>query len=208
MRHQGLADQPLYLLLEGWTASTVMFTGGEQQMIKVHVSGDMLGLPSLAVTQASDSVVALTDVEVRPFARRGLQATFERHPRLAALIFMVSQEERVELMNRVALMGHATADARLAGFILHLHRRLARADEATSHKLTVPLTQQNLADLIGVTSVHIGRVTQQLQQKSLVRFARKSIEILDYDGLTQLAGLKLPQVANEPPWLPHLKCAG
>jgi CRP/FNR family transcriptional regulator, anaerobic regulatory protein len=203
LRHQEESGQPLYLLLEGWTASVVMFPGGEQQMIKVHIPGDMLGLPSLAVTGSPDGIIALTNVTVRAVDPSGLRSMFEDHPRVAALLFLISQEERVEAMNRMALLGRGSAAARFAGFILHLHRRLRRADETVGMKFEIPLTQHHFGDLIGVTTVHVNRTVQEFRAQGYIRLSRKLIEILNYEALVELAGLPELAIEQNAGWLPR-----
>ena len=67
IRQQGAAPDSIYLLQNGWACSAVMLPGGERQIMKIHLPGDFMGVPSLCLTQSADSLHALTPVVVRTF---------------------------------------------------------------------------------------------------------------------------------------------
>jgi CRP/FNR family transcriptional regulator, anaerobic regulatory protein len=197
-------DSPaLFLLLSGWTASTVNLAGGARQMLKVHLPGDMLGLPSLPLTRTIDTLVALTDVELCSVPERALRDLFEKKPRLAALLFLITQEERVTLIDRLTVMGRTEGGRRVAALILQLYERLRRNDPQMELSFRVPLTQADVGDLIGMTMVHVSRIFQQLRTDDLVSWSRGVIAIPSLDRLRDYCGLPARQLVWEPDWLPR-----
>ncbi|RZM33397.1 MAG: cyclic nucleotide-binding domain-containing protein, partial [Sphingomonas sp.] len=103
--HEGDRPTGLFLLLKGWTASSMTFANGARILLKVHLPGDMLGMPSLALRESADTIVALTDVHIGVVSRDELGRLFEENARLAALLFLCSHETRLYRRARPGLGG-------------------------------------------------------------------------------------------------------
>lgn len=192
----------LHLLVEGWAASAITLANGCRQLTMVSLPGDMLGLPSLAVLEPIDGVVALStavvvDIPIANFAR-----LFTQSPRLAALVFLVSQEERVFAMERLALLGQAKAPARLAALLLRLSERIAQLEGETTNRFPLPLTQQDIGDLIGVSSVHTNTLIKELRAARIATVAGRHLEIHDRAALVSAAGVTRWR-QSAPTWLPQ-----
>lgn len=199
---QGDPAGSMYLLLEGWTASEMFLPDGSRQMLKVHLAGDMIGLPGLPLETVPDSVVALTDITVSPINAEALGGLFIENPRVAALLFLISQEERFLLMDRLTTVGRVASVGRLAGFLLQLHARMLRADPSIGATLQTPLNQQDFADLIGTTPAHCNRIIMLLRKRKLVSWTRQAITILDQPTLRALSGLPDRPLRRDQSWLP------
>ena len=202
LRSEGDAPPTMYLLHSGWTASSIGVAGGSRQMIKVHLPGDLLGLPSLAFAQACDTIHALSPAVVSEVEAHAIGAIFRSSPRLAALLFLISQEERVRLMDRLASIGRTDAIGRVAALILHLHARVQCNKPEAGDTFHVPLTQADLADLTGLSKVHVNRTLQQLRGEKIVRWSSRSVTILDSERLRGLAQIPSRQLAKDLSWVP------
>ena len=126
-------------------------------------------------------------------------------PRIAALLFLISQEERVRLMDRLASIGRTDAISRLAELILQLHARVVCSDPDSGDTFHAPLTQSELADLTGLSKVHVNRTLQQLRKDKIVRWTSRSVTILDGAKLRELAELTPRQLAGDLSWLPDMR---
>jgi CRP/FNR family transcriptional regulator len=202
IRQEGDTSQNMYLLCSGWTASSMAVSGGARQIIKVHMPGDLLGLPSLALDRAADTLSALTPVTLLTVEPRALGRLFEVSPHLSALLFLISQEERVMLMDRLASLGRTDATARLTALVLQLHARVKRNNPDAGPTFQVPLTQENLADLTGLTEVHVNRTIKKLRVNRVLRWSRQWITIVDEPELRRLAGLPERKLATDLTWMP------
>ena len=191
----------LHFLIDGWAASAVSLASGSRQLNAVGLPGDMLGLPSLAVCEPIDEVVALSQVIVCDIAVESIGRLFAERPRLAALLFLVSQEERVFAMERLALLGQAPAKTRLAALFLRLYERVRQLEGKAKARFFMPLTQQDMGDLIGVTAVHVNALMKDLRTSGLVAVKSREIHIADFDGLRDLAGIAQWR-RSQPSWLP------
>lgn len=202
LQREGDRSSAVYLLLQGWTASSMTVPDGQRQLLKVHMPGDLIGLPGLPVTAVPDTVYALTDIVACRIKLDELGRLFAGQPRLAALLFLISQEERLMLMDRLASIGRLSVAGRLAVMILQLHARMTRHDPEIRDTLRWPLTQADFADLIGATTVHTNRTIMQLRQDGILRWDRNEAEILDRAALRRIAGLPERKTAPNQSWLP------
>jgi DNA-binding transcriptional regulator LsrR (DeoR family) len=60
------------------------------------------------------------------------------------------------------------------------------------------MTQEDIADTVGLTLVHVNRTLRSLRQEGLVRLAHHSLTILDYKALSELAGYNAENLVNQP----------
>ena len=201
--HEGDVPSGIHLLVAGWTVSSIAFPGGQRQLIKAHLPGDLLGLPSIALARQADSIVALTAAVVALIPLDAVGRLFETRPRLAALLFLISQEERVMLMDRLASIGATKAVNRLAALLLQIHARVVRSQPETGDAFAFPLLQHDVADMIGVTAVHLNRTTQELRRQGVITWERQRVTIHDRATLARLAGLPRRDLVHAPRWVPR-----
>lgn len=201
IRAHGDPATEIFLLVEGWVACCVHSANGGEQIVKVHLPGDILGAPSLALSRAAESLVALTraTIEVIPSDRLG--ELFVQAPRLSAAMFLSAQQERIWLMDRLMSIGRTNALQRLAGFLYSIHKRLVAIDPSSPAKFELPLSQRELANVLGITTVHANRTLAQLEKTGLVSRSGRWIVIEDLPGLRRLSCLPDREFQRMPRWL-------
>lgn len=207
IRSEDDASTSLHLLIDGWAASAIALPNGARHLAAVSLPGDLLGLPSLAVAQPLDTVIALSPVVICALPIEAIAAIFTGSPRLAAMLFLVSQEERVLTMERLALMGQVPALNRLAAFFVRIADRIAQLERTLPARFKMPLTQKDLGDLIGVSTVHVNALIKELRTTGIVTVADGEMRILDLARLMDLAGVA-PWRRSAPQWLPASRGAG
>jgi CRP-like cAMP-binding protein len=124
----------------------------------------------------------MTDLVACPFPRRRLAEVFSASPRLAVLFFLILAQNNALLTQRLANIGNKPAISRLAHFILELRaRRGIDGDE-----MELPLTQTLIGDALGLTSVHVSRVLNELKRKGILEQEDSRLRILDREALIQI----------------------
>lgn len=206
IRWAGHQAEPLDLLVRGWAVGAISWSDGHRQLVGINLPGDLVGLAGLAAQDPVDEVVAVSDAVVRSIPLAGLTRLFNDHPRLAAMLFLLALEERALAIERLALMGRAAAKSRLAALFVRLSERVAQLEPAQRHRFDLPLTQQDLADLIGVSTVYVNGILQKMRAEKMIRLTRRELHILDYDRLRDLAGIRQWQQTT-PAWLPPMRPA-
>ena len=199
IRSQGDPAHDVYFLTEGWVSCYIDVATGTRQMVKVHLPGDILGAPSITLRAAAETLVALTRATVEVVPVSALARLFMASPRIAAGLFLSSLKERIFLMDRLTSVGRTSAVQRLSAFLINLYSRLKLAglEEA---RFDLPLSQNELADVIGITAVHANRTWAQLERTGLVRREGKRVILLDVAGLTSLGAVPQRNFQSLPQW--------
>jgi len=201
-QRQGEPAKGFHLHVSGWIASSLMLRSGDRLIQKVHLPGDMLSSPSMGLPNYADTLTALTEATTAfvPFARIG--ALFESAPRLAALFAIAIQMERLALMDMLAVTGNASAREQLARLLLDFHARLTPIGAVTNDTFDLPITQEVMGALLGLTGVHVNRTIRSLEDERLIARQGHRMHLLDLPGLQRLSPLqpRAPQFA--PDWLP------
>lgn len=175
----------LFVLSRGRLMSYVILPDGQRQILRVHFPGDFVGAASTVYGRAPESLVAVTDGEVCPFDKHALRELLQEHPRVAALMFVISQTERVSLNDRLASVGRSSAKSRLAAFLLDMFDRLRLMDEKLVDRFDLRLTQEEIGDALGLTSVHVNRMFRQLEEEGLISRENGAIIIREEQQLRQ-----------------------
>jgi CRP/FNR family transcriptional regulator, anaerobic regulatory protein len=202
IRADGTVPDCVYLLLEGWATASVTLPNGGRQILKVHLPGDILGSPSMGLESAAETLTALTPVVTSRVRMSRFKQIFEEAPRIAALLFLEMQRERVALMDMMTMMGRAPAPTRMAAMLLDIQERLGAVQGTMPDVFELPLTQEQLGDLLGLTSVHVNRTLRALEQEGLVRRTRQQFELLDREALERFAERPRRTRAAMLDWLP------
>jgi len=201
IRYEGAPVQHVYLLAKGWVASSMTLKTGARQFFKVHIPGDILGAPSLASVSAVETLTAITDCTIKCIPLSRLGSIFAEYPRVGMSLFISANKERIALMDLLAAVGRLSAIERLARFLIDLHDRLLVVGQTEVSRLPMPMTQEEIADLLGLTAVHVNRMLHELENQSLLHRRGKDF-ILNLPELQAMNPIASRAYVQEPSWLP------
>lgn len=191
----------LLFLNRGLMMSYVLLDDGSRQILRFVFPGDLIGTAATAYDDAPETTVALSEVALCPFERSALGTVFEEHPRLAALIFALSQVERVALTDRLAALGRTAAKARVGALLLEFRDRL----EIDRPSFLLGLTQEEIADATGLTAVHVNRMLRQLEEDGLIERANGRVTIRDERALARASNYVRRTPRLNLSWLPKAR---
>lgn len=192
----------LYILSKGLMMSYVLLDDGSRQILRFLFPGDMLAGANLVYREAAETIAALTDCIVCPFDRSALATLVTEHPRMAAVIMVYNQIERVALTDRLAALGRTSAKARIGSILLELRNRLRMTDRGISNSFTLGLTQEELGDATGLTAVHVNRMLRQLEEEGMISREAGRVTFLDERALTRAANYVDRYEGLDLGWLP------
>ena len=195
------ADE-IYILRHGWIMSFVFLDDGSRQILRLHFPGDLNGSSNIAYRDAPESLTALTDAVVCPFDKSALKVLFEQHPRLAALLFAVSQAERVSLTDRLASLGRTSAKARVGALLLDMIHRIRFMKKDVTSTFDLILTQEEIGDATGLTAVHVNRMMRALVEEGLIERRNGSVTIVDERALSRASAYTNRFAALDTSWFP------
>jgi CRP/FNR family transcriptional regulator len=169
----------VYAVESGWFARTRTTTDGRRQILVVFLPGEFCGIKTLFMTRQPDAIEALTTASARRIHYQEVCA-------LAASDFAVA----LHLANQLALderhlhnwnlrLGRANAEERLAALLLELRHRLQTRGFAAGERYLLPLTQEQIADHVGLTTVHVNRVLRRFRELDMVAIQRGEVVFLE-----------------------------
>jgi CRP-like cAMP-binding protein len=175
------------LLLEGFAARYVVLMNGARQITELNVPGDFVDLHSLLMSPMDHGVICLTDCKVGYCPHEALRFISQTQPHLTRLLWLETLIDAAVHRQWLAGLGRRTAFARFAHFLCEVYLRLASVERAEGHRMVLPLSQAILADVLGLSAVHVNRSVAQLRADGLVEWRGRNIRILDWDRLVRVA---------------------
>lgn len=184
----GPATQNACALLEGWVCRCKDFRDGRRQIIALLTPGEIIGADEAGSPRRTDFALrTLTRTQVAWFPRARLREVLDDHPRIATAMRAAAAVEKAILRAWLVNLGQRTAIERLAFLFCEMSERLGD-EKGAAQRFALPLTQQSLADVLGLTPVHVNRVLQRLRRDGLVEFHDGLLTIQDLSRTQALAG--------------------
>jgi len=199
---QGQTKQAAYILMKGWVCSYKIQPDGTRQIVDIQIPGDFLGLRSVLLRTSDHGFEPITDIEAAEVLASDLTETLAASPRLGLAILWAASRDEAMVVEHLVGIGRRDATARVAHFLLELGARLALVDMGNAAGFACPLTQQQLADTIGLSTVHVNRVLRQLREDGLMTFRDGHVQFDDRDGLAALAEFDPTYLDHTGPLLP------
>src|SRR3954471_21314658 len=183
----GKESSTVYLLESGWVARTRLLEDGRRQIMTVFLPGDLMGIRSMLLERQPETIECLTDARVRTIDhKRLLELVAQDHAASVRIMFQLGEDER-RLHNWVAALGKGSAEERIATLLLDLRGRLFQAGLANGDGFQMPMTQQEIADHLGLTLVHVNRVLRRLREAGIVTVQRGAVMVDEIALLSQIA---------------------
>jgi CRP-like cAMP-binding protein len=169
------------LILSGWACRQRTLADGQRQIFGFLLPGDGLGLGAEPRPLDETTTMALTRVECvdAVMLREILSLQDPRHDRLRRALAAARRYEDVCLLNHVVRLGRQSALARIGHLLLELRDRLQRAGLCSADRMHLPLTQETLADALGLSLVHVSRTLSQMKRNRLISMQNGWLTILD-----------------------------
>jgi len=172
-----------FTILSGFTCTYKMTGDGKRQIVAFGIPGDMPDLQSLHLKTLDISVTTLTPCSVGFIQHEDLWNLCMRHPRIAAAFWRECLVEGAAFREWVLNVGRREAYPRLAHILCELLVRLRAVGLAEDHTCNLPITQTEFADALGITTVHVNRVLQQMRAEGLIETKGSRLNIPDWEQL-------------------------
>ena len=183
--HEGEPVDRLYFVADGWACRFKTTGGGNRQIVAFAVPGDAANLDSLLFERPDFGVRTLTAVTFLTMPRQQALLLAATHPGISRALVWLALLDNATLRQWSLCLGRHSAPQRLAHLLCELSVRLdGEAGEKSSFSL--PLTQEHIADALGLTSVHVNRTFQYLRSLGLVVTGQRTITIPDVIRLRRL----------------------
>lgn len=156
---------------------------GIRQITAVHLPTDIVGLHSLVWPDACSALQALSLTTVLCVPHVALRAIAIRYPAIAEAFWRECAVDAAILAEWVINIGRRDAKSRIAHLLCEVVCRVESASGVISATVPFPATQAHIADMTGLTPIHVNRTLRRLREENVVDHRDQTIQILDRAGL-------------------------
>lgn len=167
----------LYTLYSGWAFRFKTLPDGRRQILNFLLPGDLIGLQAAMFDAALHGIEALTDVRLCMLPRHKVWALFGQRPGLAFDVAWLGAREESIVDGNLTSVGRRTAAERVAALIVTLYKRAKALGLVTNETFAFPLTQQHIADALGMSLVHTNKTLARLRRSGMFVRANGSLTL-------------------------------
>ena len=173
------------LILDGFAFRYKMLAGGKRQILSFHIPGDIPDLQSLHLEVMDHSLGTLTASKVALIPHDVVRAFVRAHPRIADVFWRDTLIDAAVFREWVTNVGRREAYGRIAHLFCELFMRIEAVGLNNGQGYEMPITQAELADATGLSTVHVNRTMQELRRDGLISTKGGSIIIRNWEGLRE-----------------------
>jgi CRP-like cAMP-binding protein len=184
-----VGSRPLHssLLLDGFAGRYKLLADGGRQITALHVAGDFVDLHAFLLKTMDHGIVALSRCRAGFARHTALKKITEKAPHLSRLLWLDTLVDGAIHREWIVSMGRKSRKSQLAHLICELFVRLEGVGRTNGSSFYFPLSQSEMADVLGLSSVHMNRVIQSLRREGLISWVNQTITILDWDRIREVA---------------------
>ncbi len=158
------------IVLDGWLGRVQLFSDGRRQILSFLMPGDVIQESRTFQPVASTTITALSDAVLCPAPPAEDEGLREAYAASAAL-------DEVHLLRHIARLGRMSAYERIQDWLSEAHERLFLAGRAGPDSFAMPMTQEMLADALGLTSVHVNRTLQSMRRDGVLEWRAGTVRL-------------------------------
>lgn len=182
---EGKEQSSLYICIRGWGARYRLLPDGQRQIIDLILPGTLFGATHNGDGEHTTSAEALMDMTIADLDAQAMRSLSKQAPRLASALALCLTEESAHLSERVVSLGRRDAFERLAHFLLEVYYRQSPDDDSSRPTAHIPIPQQEMADFLGLTNVHVSRTMRKMADKGLIAYDDDDVTIRDKQALAE-----------------------
>lgn len=180
----------VFLMMEGIACRYRVLSGGRRQITAYMLPGDLCDLDIALLSRMDHAIMTLTPARVIRIPRATVVDLTRNHSTIATALRKSTLVDEATLREWLVNIGSRPALERIAHLFCELQVRLQVVGLATADRYELPITQTDLADTTGLSSVHVNRTLQELRRRGLITLAGKALTILDPFELRRLADFR------------------
>ncbi len=196
--HPGQEDAELYTLFSGWAFRYQLLPDGRRQILNFLLPGDLVGLQASLLSAAQHGIEALTEVELCVFPRKRVWDLFVHMPAMAYEVAWLGSREESLIDQNLTSVGQRNAGERIAALVISLYRRAETLGLVSDGSFRFPLSQQQLADALGLSLVHTSKTWSRLRKAGLFTASEGRLTLLNPRLTSRMALLYEREVAPRP----------
>ena len=191
--HEGDIPDKAFTVYSGWITLFKNLKNGDRQILRFALPGDFLCYKVGKFKALDHSAIAASDVTLCAFPIDRFRETISQLPDLAFAISSVTETSTQRCHSSLTSIASHPAETKVAFLLLSLYiRELPYQPNAKC--IPFPITQEDIGDALGLTSIHVNRVFQTLRKKGLIECKNRCLWVADRDALARVAKISLPEL--------------
>jgi len=187
---------------DGWLFRYKILHKGGRQIVDFVLPGDIFALQACLFKSSLYSIATVTPALLSVIMFNKIDEVFERNPKLSKLIFWSAACEAARLAEHLTDAARRSAYERVSHLLLELFMRLKAVGLTDGMSFHVPLTQELIADALGLTTIHVNRTLRLLRENHLIEIEGKRVTILDFEALSLLSDFEASYLGESARALP------
>lgn len=171
------------LLRSGFAYRHKIIGDGGRQIVAIHMAGDMVDLQNSLLKVADHSVQALTDAKIALIPRNAILELARSRPAVGEAMWLDTLVDGSIFREWIANVGRRDSRARTAHVLCEFALRQEVAGLGERGRYDLPMTQDQLADVLGLTPVHVNRTLKSLEADGLIARNKRSVTIASWENL-------------------------
>lgn len=183
---QGDVARYCCVLLSGFCVRQKVVGRGARQIVALHLNGDLVDLQNSLLGVADHNLQALTVVRFAMVPRDMIMRMMDEYPVVAMRMWQDTLVDASVGREWMANIGRRDAAGRVAHLLCELGLRFQKAGLGSAEAFEMPLTQEQIGDVTGLTSVHVNRMLKAFERDGIIRRSRKTVHIDDWGQLASI----------------------
>jgi CRP-like cAMP-binding protein len=184
---QGDRTGGVKLLLEGFACRYKVLEDGRRQIVAYFVPGDLCDLRVFILKRMDHSIGAVTACKVATISPDNVLKLTHNYPNLTRALWWSTLVEEAIAREWIVNVGQRSALERMAHLFCELLYRFRAVGLNQGNSCILPLTQVELAETLGLSSVHVNRTLQELRRQKLITLNGGTLTIQDLDALKEVS---------------------
>ncbi len=184
---EGDTPADVHLVTSGLACRYKLLDDGRRQIVAYLIPGDFCDLNVFILSKMDHSIAAISPVQMVRMPRDKILDLL-RYPGISRAMWLATLVDEAILREWVTNLGQRSAENRLAHLFCELYLRMKSVGLTNGLEFELPVTQAELGDTLGLSTVHVNRSLQSLKSADLVTFKGRKIVITDMGRLKKVSG--------------------
>ena len=171
------------LLVEGFACRHKTTADGDRQIVSFHMRGDILDIQHLLLPRADHNVETITDALIAWVPSEELRRLARERPNIGEGLWRDTLIDASIFREWVLNVGRRGAKARIAHMLCEFVARAQAVGLGSPDHFWLPMTQEQIADATGLTTVHVNRMLRALREDGAIARDKREVQILDWDRM-------------------------
>lgn len=180
---EGYAYKALHIVESGFAIRYKLLRSGKRQIVNVILPGDIIGFPACFYEYAVFSVTSIGKMDLHQVPLDAFADLCLKRANIATALLWFAAREAAIYAEHVIDTGRREPLGRLAHFLLEMLTRLQAVGCASENSFEMPLSQEGIGDVVGLSAPHVNRMLAELKSEGLIAMKRNEVKILDMAAL-------------------------